>query len=71
MRMEGSGERISAGANGSAWVVNRNGEIYQWADGGFHRQPGSAVDVGANAGGQVWIVGAAQGGQRPFRRRNP
>jgi hypothetical protein len=72
MRMEGTGERIAAGANGSAWVVNRSNEIFQWANGGFQRQPGTAMDVAANTGGQVWIIGTGQGAPGRLRRqRNP
>ena len=63
--MGGRGERISAGANGTAWVVNDSGEIWQWRDGEFHLVPGgNAMDIGANADGQVWIVGRASGGSR-------
>ena len=63
------GERVSAGANGTAWAVNRAGEIYQWSNGDFRRMPGSAIDVGTNGNGQVWIVGTAQGGDRRIRRQ--
>jgi Tectonin domain len=69
MPMGGRGERIAAGANGTAWVVNDAGEIFQWRDGEFHLVPGgNAMDVGANAAGQVWIVGRATGGSRGGRR---
>jgi hypothetical protein len=68
--MGGRGERISAGANGTAWVVNESGEIWQWRDGEFHLVPGgTAMDIGANANGQVWIVGRASGGPRGGFRR--
>jgi hypothetical protein len=62
MPMGGSAKRITAGAGGTAWVVNRAGEIFQWQDGAFRRMPGSAVDIGSNADGQVWIVGTAPRG---------
>ena len=62
---------------GTAWVVNDTGEIYQWNNGDFQVVPGgNAMDISANADGQVWIVGRAQGATRPFRsqrddRREP
>jgi hypothetical protein len=69
MSLGGRGERISAGANGTAWVVNDSGEIWQWRDGEFHMVPGgNAMDISANADGQVWIVGRASGGSRGGRR---
>ena len=49
--------RVSAGADGTAWVVSQASEIYQWRNGSFQRLPGSAFDVGANAKGEVWVVG--------------
>jgi hypothetical protein len=68
--MGGRGERISAGANGTAWVVNESGEIWQWRDGEFHMVPGgNAMDIAANGNGQVWIVGRASGGARGGFRR--
>lgn len=62
------GRRVTAGANGTAWAVHQSGEIYQWLNGEFRRMPGSAVDIGANAQGQVWIVGTAGGGNQRLRR---
>jgi hypothetical protein len=53
-------------------VVNRSNEIFQWANGSFQRQPGTAMDVAANTGGQVWIIGTGQGAPARLRRqRNP
>ena len=59
----GNGVRIAAGDDGSAWVVNDSGEIYQWSQGSFRRIPGTALDIAANANGDVWMVGAGQRGQ--------
>jgi hypothetical protein len=65
------GERVTAGANGTAWAINQSGDIYQWTNGEFRRMPGTAMDIAANAEGQVWIVGNAGGGnQRSGRPRN-
>ena len=61
--------RIAAGDDGSAWVVNDSGEIYQWSQGSFRRIPGTAVDIAANASGDVWMVGAGQGQRGRQRRR--
>ena len=72
MPMGGSGERIAAGANGTAWVVNQQGTIYHWENGEFRPIPGGpAMDIGANANGQVWMVGQAQGANQRFRRQPP
>jgi hypothetical protein len=63
------GLRVSAGANGTAWAINQSGEIYEWANGDFRRMPGTAVDIGTNAEGLVWMVGNAGGGNQRFRRQ--
>lgn len=55
--VRGSGVRVSAGANGQAWVVNEAGEIYRWNGNQFERIAGSAVDVTSNARGDVFVVG--------------
>ena len=71
MPLGGSGGmRVSAGANGTAWAINRSGEIYQWSNGDFRRMPGTAVDIGTNGEGQVWMVGnAGDGNQQRYRRQ--
>jgi hypothetical protein len=53
----GSGMHVSAGANGQAWVVNDAYEIYRWNGRSFDRMPGAGSDVGANARGEVFLVG--------------
>jgi hypothetical protein len=65
----GNGVRIAAGDAGSAWVVNDSGEIYQWSQGSFRRIPGTALDIAANANGDVWMVGTGQGQRGRQRRR--
>jgi hypothetical protein len=50
-------------------VVNDSGEIYQWSQGSFRRIPGTALDIAANANGDVWMVGAGQGQRGRQRRR--
>jgi len=65
----GNGVRIAAGDDGSAWVVNDSGEIYQWSQGSFRRIPGTAVDIAANANRDVWMVGAGQGQRGRQMRR--
>ena len=53
----GTGVRVSGGANGRAWVVNDSTEIYRWTGNEFERIDGWAVDVAANARGDVFVVG--------------
>jgi hypothetical protein len=69
MPMGGRGERISAGSGGTAWVVNETGDIFQWQNGEFRPVRGTtAVDIAANANGDVWIVGTASGATPRLRR---
>lgn len=39
------------------WIVNSNGNIYQWTESNWKRMPGSAADIGAGPDGAVWIIG--------------
>ena len=66
----GGGVRISAGADGTAWVVNQRGEIFRWETDGFRRVDGTAMDIAANASGETWMIGT-RGGGRGFRRAAP
>ena len=67
--VRGSGVRVSAGANGQAWVVNEAGEIYRWTGNQFERINGSAVDVASNARGDVYVVGVPVEEDRRARPR--
>jgi Tectonin domain len=54
----GSAARIAVDPSGSPWVVNSEGAIYKWTNGGFYTQlPGAATDIGIGANGAVWILG--------------
>jgi hypothetical protein len=59
--MPGAAVRISVGE--TAWVVNAQGQIFEWQDraGGFwQKRPGCFRDVGAN-GSTVYAVGCSRG----------
>lgn len=58
--VEGSGVRISVGAG--AWVVNAQGDIFEWRDGSSQwlQRPGCFTDVAAN-GETVYAVSCKRG----------
>ncbi len=53
----GAAVRISAGPDGSPWVVNSAGAIFHWVDNTWRQLPGEARDIGVGADGSVWIIG--------------
>ena len=70
----GTGVRVTVGANGAPWAVTANGDIYRWRGQAFEQVPGAATDIGANARGDVWVIGqlatgAAPAPDRPGRGR--
>ncbi|HKE83461.1 MAG TPA: tectonin domain-containing protein [Vicinamibacterales bacterium] len=67
--MGGVGVRISAGAPGTAWIVNDFGQIFRFENGSFVRVPGNAEDIAVNAAGQAFMVGARAGGRGQQPRR--
>ena len=68
----GAGVHITTSANGVAWAVNNLGEIYRSVPGGFERMPGAATDIGANARGEVYVIGVASAPPpQPERRAQP
>ena len=61
VQVPGAAVRISAGPDGSPFVVNSGGGIYRWVNGGFQQMPGLALDIGVGADGSAWIIGSNQG----------
>jgi len=56
----GMAARIAV-AGSVPWVVTDKGDIYRWRGTSFEQVPGSASDIGANARGDVWVIGRVQG----------
>ena len=58
----GAGLRIAVGPDGAPWIVNNEGRIFRRTSGdpttgGWQALPGSAVDIGIDAGNYAWVVG--------------
>jgi hypothetical protein len=72
---QGTATRVSAGANGAAWVVTDIGSIYKWENGEFKLMPGTAQDIAVNSRGDAWMISAparpASQQQQPQRRGRP
>ena len=51
-----NGEMMAATEDGTAWLVNADGNIYQRKGNNWQQLPGTAIDI-ATGGGNVWIVG--------------
>merc|ERR1711981_796187 len=57
VKIPGSGLRIACGADGNAWVSNKQRNIYQYTGRGWKHINGKANDIGVGHDGSVWVVG--------------
>jgi hypothetical protein len=60
-RVDGAGVRIAVDPDGSAWVLNSQGEIYQYSFAGapsWRQIPGSATEIAVGPDGSLWVIGA-------------
>lgn len=73
VKVPGSALRISVGpGEGSAWVVNKNKNIYQYVENKrWKKLPGAAYDIGVGGNGQMWVIGTnTEGGGYGIYRWN-
>lgn len=58
LRVDGAAHRIDVAPNGTAWVVNRAGEIYARVNNGWKNQPGRGQEITVGENGAVMVVGS-------------
>jgi hypothetical protein len=64
--VHGGGIRIAVGPNGTPWVVNSVGDIYQRQGNTWGLPlPGQGRDIGVGADGSVWLIGTNPVGASP------
>lgn len=66
VRTDGNAVRVSAGPDGTPWVVTRSGAIFRKrspsrAATGWDRLPGCGTDIAVGADGSAWVIGCAAG----------
>jgi len=55
----GSGVRLAVDPTGHPWVVNQEGEIYQWLSPRFRRVEGKATDIAIGRDASIHVVGTS------------
>ena len=51
------GTRIAVDPQGNAWVLDGDGGVKHWENGGWSDKPGRGTDIAVGANGDVWMVG--------------
>jgi len=69
VQVDGGAVRIAVDGRGEPWVVNSEGRIFHRRANAWRELPGRAIDIGAGAGSEVWVVGtdSVPGGSSLFR----
>lgn len=56
--VKGRAQRIAMGpGKGNAYVVNKDGRIYNFRNNRWKRLPGKATDIGVGADNTLWVIG--------------
>jgi hypothetical protein len=69
VQVDGAGVRITVDGRGEPWMVNSEGRIFNRRGNAWRELPGRAIDIGAGANGDVWVIGVdnAAGGGGVYR----
>ncbi|HEY2517535.1 MAG TPA: hypothetical protein VGI39_41965 [Polyangiaceae bacterium] len=55
-----AGTKIAVSPEGTAWVLNAQGNIYKWTGSKFQQYPGCATSIGAGPNDGVWVIGCSE-----------
>lgn len=70
--LPGGATAISVAVDGSPWIVNNNGDIFRYREGGWQLVQGKGWDVDISEDGTVWVTGvsACHGGRAVYKKTN-
>lgn len=56
-KQTGCGVQIEVAPEGTPWVIDRRGKLYNFTSGGWIELPGSVTDIAVGKNGDAWAIG--------------